>query len=59
MLFGKLIHAMPIEAGIKRIGHEHGAIGWPDINAVMMQHAQIIFEIVADLGDGRIFQQRL
>ena len=45
--------------GIEHIGHEHRVVARRDLDAVLSEDEPVIFEIVAELHDARVFEKRL
>ncbi len=44
---------------VERVGHEHSVINRCDIDAVALEHFGVVFHVLPDLHDGRIFEQWL
>ncbi len=53
------IHAVRPAAGIEHIGHQHGVVVRCDLDAVARQHLPVEFQVLPDLEDAAILQQRL
>ena len=58
ILFGQRIHAMPVQAGMHGIAHEHGVIDGGHRNAVPRQDLGVVFHVLPDLQDRVVFQHR-
>ena len=55
----QFIHAMAVPAAVEDIGQQHGVVDGRHRQAAAGQYMHVEFDIVADLEDGRIVQQRL
>ena len=51
------IHAMPMQARMKRIGNQHRIVDGRDIDPVTRQHLGIIFHVLPDFQNRSILQQ--
>ena len=58
MLGGELVHAMPVEAIVEHIGHQHCVVEGADLDAKPLEDVAIEFHIMRDFQDAGIFQQR-
>ena len=56
---GQFIHAMALPPGIEREAHHHGIVKRVNRDAVLAQDRHVIFEVLPDLEDALILQQRL
>ena len=57
---GQRVHVVPGARGVEHVGLEHGVEGdTAQRDAVTGQHAGIVFQVLTDLGAGRVFEQRL
>jgi hypothetical protein len=59
MFFGQLVHAVPVQAGVQRVGQQHGVVNRSDVYAEAGKHRQIVLEVLADLQDAGVFEHRL
>ncbi len=50
---------MAVQTAFQDVGEQHGVVERRDIDAVAMQHRQVVFQVLPDLEDTRVFQQRL
>ena len=55
---GKFIHAMTALAGIEHIGKQHGVVDRCGVDAAFGKDQPVIFHVLADLQDRRVFQHR-
>jgi len=54
----QIVHAMVPAPGIERVRQQHRVVERRDVrHAVAAQHDQIVFEVLADLEDGRVGEQ--
>ena len=56
---GEIVHAVPALAGVERVGHQHGVVERRHVDAVLREDVEIVLDVLADLEDRRIFEQRL
>ena len=54
----QLVHAVPVQARIKRIRHQHRVIDADKIDPVLAHHQLVEFDVLADFQNRRVFQQR-
>ena len=59
MALGEVVHAVRRPAGIERVGHQHGVVERRDLDAVLGEHVEIVLDVLPDLEDRRVLQQRL
>src|SRR5690606_25580136 len=59
MKVSQFIHAMSIFTAVKVIGHNHGIIVRDKLDSLIFKDVKIIFNILADFEDGRVFQNLL
>ena len=59
--FGKRIEAVVVagRARVERVGEQHGVVDRRDANAAHREHVHVELEVVADLEDARLLEQRL
>ena len=58
-LLRQRVHPVGAAAGIEHIGHQHGVVDRRDLDAVAGQHQPVEFQVLPDLEDAAILQQRL
>ena len=58
MLKRKVIHTVVVQPGIQIKTHHHRIVQRRNRDAVTRQHIEVIFDIVTNLGDRRVFEQR-
>ena len=57
--FGEFVHAVIVLAGFKDERDQHGVVDWRDGDAAALEDREIVFDVLADLEDGGVFQDRL
>ena len=53
------VHAVRSPAGVEHIGHQHGVVERRDLDAVARQHLHVILQVLPDLEDALVLEQRL
>jgi hypothetical protein len=56
---GELVHAVPVQAGIEIEAHHDGVVIGRDVDAGAAEHDHVVLQIVPDLEDGGVLEQRL
>ncbi len=56
--FRQRVHAVIVLAGIQDIGEQHRVIDGRDIDLVRGEDREVVFDVLADLEDGRVFEHR-
>ena len=56
---GKRIHPVLAAAAVERIGEQHGVVEGAELDAVPAQHEAVVLEVLPDLEDRWVLQQRL
>ncbi len=59
MAHGEIIHAVRTLARVERVRHQHGVIERRHVDAVLGEHVEVVLDVLADLEDRRILEQRL
>ena len=59
MQLAEFVHAMAVQPAFQHIGHQHGVIDRIEPDAALQEHQRVIFQVLADLQDAIVFQQRL
>ncbi len=56
---GEVVHAVAALADVERVRHQHGVVEGGDADAVLGEHIEIVFQVLPDLQDRRVLEQRL
>ena len=59
MAIGEFVHAMADIARLQRIGDQHSVVDGCHRDAVPREHLDVVFQVLPDLQDGGILEQRL
>ena len=59
MALREFVHAVADVARLEHVGDEHRVIDGADGDSVALEHLDIVLEVLPDLEDGRILEQRL
>ena len=57
--FGKRVHAMPVNARVQRVGHQHRVVERRDGDVVTGENLGVVFHVLPDLEDRIILEHRL
>ena len=55
----QLVHPVPMQPAFQHIGHQHGVIYRVQPDAALQEDGGVVFQVLADLQDAVVFQQRL
>ena len=55
----QLVHAVAVPAAVEHVRQEHGVVQGRDRDPVAGQHQLVVLEVLADLEDTRVLEQRL
>ncbi len=56
---GQVVHAVVMRPGVHRVRHQHGVVERGDADAEPGKDLPVVFHVLADLQDGRVFQKGL
>ncbi len=56
---GQFVHAVAVLAGVEHEGQQHRVVDRPDRDAVPLEHAHVVLDVLADLEHARVLEQRL
>ena len=56
--FGESVHAVRVAAAVEHIREQHRIVEWRDLDAVVLHDQRVVLDVVPDLQDGRVFEQR-
>ena len=56
---GELVHAVIVLAGVEHEGQQHGVVDRRHLDAELAEHAHVVLDVLADLEDRRVLEQRL
>ena len=56
---GQLVHAMAVLAAVEHEGEQHRVVDRADLDAVALQHGDVVLDVLADLQHARVLEQRL
>ena len=55
----QFVHAVAVQPAFQHIRYQHGIVDGLQANATLQEHHRIVFQVLADLQDAVVFQQRL
>ena len=56
---GEIVHAVAALAGVQHVGDQHGVVVAGDLDAALREHQPVVFQILPDLEDASVLEQRL
>ena len=56
---GEIVHAVAALAGIEHVGDQHGVVEAGDFDAALREHQPVVFQILPDLENALVLEQRL
>ena len=55
---GESVHSVRVAAAVEHIGEQHRIVEGRDLDAVVLHHQRVVLDVLPDLQDGRVFEQR-